>query len=108
MDFARFAWRIGCIVATELQSLRLDGENFANATTLTLSDLPKLHSLEFGNGEQTIKTLVIRNTNLTEFVGVAKTLDALETLRLESSPIRDVQLLRRSLGRVKSVAMMSG
>lgn len=108
MGFAGSEWRIGCIVAAALQTLRLEGENFAQATTLTLSDLPKLHSLAFGSGEQTLKTLVVRNTNLTVFSVAEKTLDLLETLRLESSPIRDVVFQSHSLAHAKSVTMLSG
>ena len=75
--------------------------------TLTLSDLPSLRSLAFGEGEQTMTSLLVRNTNLTEFVA-ADSLSSLETLQLESSPIRTVWLQRGSLNRVRSVAMRSG
>lgn len=76
--------------------------------TLTLSDLPSLRSLAFGEGEQTMTSLLVRNTNLTEFVAAADSLSSLETLQLESSPIRTVWLQRGSLNRVRSVAMRSG
>ena len=107
MDFAVSDWVIGCIVAIALQTLRLDGRNFAEAATLTLSDLPKLLQLTFGAEEQSLKTLVIRGTNLTEFVVAEKTLDALETLRVESSPLRAILLQRRSLTNIKSVTIQS-
>lgn len=76
--------------------------------TLTLSDLPSLRSLAFGEGEQTMTSLLVRNTNLTEFVAAADSLSSLETLQLESSPIRTVWLQRGSLNRVRWVAMRSG
>ena len=76
--------------------------------TLTLSDLPSLRSLAVGEGEQTMTSLLVRNTNLTEFVAAADSLSSLETLQLESSPIRTVWLQRGSLNRVRSVAMRSG
>ena len=76
--------------------------------TLTLSDLPSLRSLAFGEGEQTMTSLLVRTTNLTEFVAAADSLSSLETLQLESSPIRTVWLQRGSLNRVRSVAMRSG
>lgn len=76
--------------------------------TLTLSDLPSLRSLAFGEGEQTMTSLLVRNTNLTEFVAAADSLSSLETLQLESSPIRTVWLQRGSLNRVRSVTMRSG
>ena len=76
--------------------------------TLTLSDLPSLRSLAFGEGEQTMTSLLVRNTNLTEFVAAADSLSSLETLQLESSPICTVWLQRGSLNHVRSVAMRSG
>ena len=76
--------------------------------TLTLSDLPSMRSLAFSEGEQTMTSHRVRNTNLTEFVAAADSLSSLETLQLESSPIRTVWLQRGSLNRVRSVAMRSG
>ena len=44
--------------------------------TLTLSDLPSLRSLAFGEGEQTMTSLLVRNTNLTELVAAADSLSS--------------------------------
>ena len=64
--------------------------------------------MAFGEGAQTMTSILGRNTNLTEFVAAATSLASLETLQLESSPIRTVWLQRGSLRRVRSVAMRSG